>query len=585
LIEFSFLYSCYKFRMISSSYFVSVVLLFVATIGVANGFYLPGVAPHSFKDGEKVDLKVNKLSSTHTQLPFDYYSLKYCRPKEGIKSYAENLGEFLSGDRIENSPYEINMNMEVFCKVLCDVTLNKKESDHFAHAIKSVYHNNWIIDNLPAASIIDSDEQITTKYVGFPVGYPGPKNVNYLYNHVNIILLTHDDIDPEYSRIVGFYVEPMSVAHASKGSCEGMTRHLEYSSIKEHQSLRNNIIFSYGIEWRKSDVQWASRWDIYLTMNKAVSDKVHWFSIVNSLVIVMLLALIVGIIMYKTIQNDVSSYNRVRTAEEKAELRDDSGWKLVHADVFRPPTNCPMLFSAAVGTGVQINVCIVLFLCFAAIGFLSPANRGSILIGMLCFFVLTSFIAGYVSARLFKTFNGVGWQRCTLLTALGYSGACFLIFFVLDITIWSYGSTGAIPIMSMFTLLFLWFLISVPLVFFGAYKGYQQDVIEYPVVTSNIPRQIPPQPWYLHPVITGMVGGVLPFGACFVELFFIMSSVWMDQYYYVFGFLLLVFIILSKFLPWAVCLLYVLVYSLTGSCVCSHHLRADVHRALLYSAL
>jgi transmembrane 9 superfamily member 2/4 len=101
--------------MISSSYFVSVVLLFVATIGVANGFYLPGVAPHSFKDGEKVDLKVNKLSSTHTQLPFDYYSLKYCRPKEGIKSYSENLGEFLSGDRIENSPYEINMNMEVFC--------------------------------------------------------------------------------------------------------------------------------------------------------------------------------------------------------------------------------------------------------------------------------------------------------------------------------------------------------------------------------------------------------------------------------------------------------------------------------------
>jgi Endomembrane protein 70 len=40
-------------------------------------------------------------------------------------------------------------------------------------------------------------------------------------------------------------------------------------------------------------------------------------------------------------------------------------------------------------------------------------------------------------------------------------------------------------------------------------------------------------------------GGVLPFGACFVELFFIMSSIWMDQYYYVFGFLLLVYVILG----------------------------------------
>jgi len=41
-----------------------------------------------------------------------------------------------------------------------------------------------------------------------------------------------------------------------------------------------------------------------------------------------------------------------------------------------------------------------------------------------------------------------------------------------------------------------------------------------------------------------VLGGILPFGACFVELFFILSSMWMDQYYYVFGFTLLVFVIL-----------------------------------------
>lgn len=45
-------------------------------------------------------------------------------------------------------------------------------------------------------------------------------------------------------------------------------------------------------------------------------------------------------------------------------------------------------------------------------------------------------------------------------------------------------------------------------------------------------------------VFCTMVGGVLPFGAVFVELFFILSSLWLNQYYYVFGFLLLVFIIL-----------------------------------------
>ena len=253
----------------------------------------------------------------------------------------------------------------------------------------------------------------------------------------------------------------------------------------------------------------------------------------------------VAFILYKTVQHDLNGYNRVKTAEEKREEREESGWKLVHADVFRPPANYPMLFAASVGTGVQILVCGTLSVFFAALGFLSPANRGSIMTGMLCFFVITAGIAGYVSARIYKTFGGVGWQRCTLLTALGFSGFCFVIFFTLNILIWSYKSTGAIPVTTMLTLIFIWFLISVPLVFIGAYKGYQVDVIAYPVVTSNIPRTIPEQPAYLHPLITCLVGGILPFGACFVELFFIMSSVWMDQYYYVFGFLFIVCIILA----------------------------------------
>ena len=52
-------------------------------------------------------LKLCLFSSVHTQLPFDYYSLKFCKPPGGVKPYSENLGEFLRGDRIENSAYEV----------------------------------------------------------------------------------------------------------------------------------------------------------------------------------------------------------------------------------------------------------------------------------------------------------------------------------------------------------------------------------------------------------------------------------------------------------------------------------------------
>ena len=68
--------------------------------------------------------------------------------------------------------------------------------------------------------------------------------------------------------------------------------------------------------------------------------------------------------------------------------------------------------------------------------------------------------------------------------------------------------------------------------------------VTFPVATSNIPRPVPPQPWYMTHMSAAAVGGMLPFGAIFVELFFVLSSLWTDKYYYVFGFLLLAFVIL-----------------------------------------
>jgi transmembrane 9 superfamily protein 2/4 len=54
----------------------------------------------------QVPLYVSKLTSVKTQMPYEYYTLPYCRPKKfGLQS--ENLGEALSGDRIENSVYKV----------------------------------------------------------------------------------------------------------------------------------------------------------------------------------------------------------------------------------------------------------------------------------------------------------------------------------------------------------------------------------------------------------------------------------------------------------------------------------------------
>ena len=42
---------------------------------------IPGVSPHSYKEYENVKLFVTKVTSTKTQIPYDYYKLPYCKPK------------------------------------------------------------------------------------------------------------------------------------------------------------------------------------------------------------------------------------------------------------------------------------------------------------------------------------------------------------------------------------------------------------------------------------------------------------------------------------------------------------------------
>merc|ERR1712146_582981 len=81
--------------------------------------------------------------------------------------------------------------------------------------------------------------------------------------------------------------------------------------------------------------------------------------------------------------------------------------------------------------------------------------------------------------------------------------------FLINIFVWAEGSSAAVPFSSMLAVCALWFGISVPLCFFGAFVGYRRDPYEHPVRTSEIPRQIPEQPWYMHPVCTIAVAGIL----------------------------------------------------------------------------
>ncbi|NWW41586.1 TM9S2 protein, partial [Panurus biarmicus] len=237
----------------------------------------------------------------------------------------------------------------------------------------------------------------------------------------------------------------------------------------------------------------------------------------------------------------IAAKNIVDFIQEDAQ--EEFGWKLVHGDVFRPPRK-GMLLSVFLGQGTQIFIMTFITLFLACLGFLSPANRGALMTCAVVLWVLLGTPAGYVSARMYKTFRGKKWKTNVLLTALLCPGIVFADFFIMNLILWVKGSSAAIPFGTLVAILAMWFGISVPLTFVGAYFGFKEKPIEHPVRTNQIPRQIPEQSFFTKPLPGIIMGGILPFGCIFIQLFFILNSIWSHQMYYMFGFLFLVFIIL-----------------------------------------
>lgn len=68
---------------------------------------------------------------------------------------------------------------------------------------------------------------------------------------------------------------------------------------------------------------------------------------------------ILTMIMIRTLRRDIARYNTDDNIEDTLE---ETGWKLVHGDVFRPPKNT-RLFSAVIGSGIQIFFMALITIC------------------------------------------------------------------------------------------------------------------------------------------------------------------------------------------------------------------------------
>ena len=198
--------------------------------------------------------------------------------------------------------------------------MTKSGARQFAQAIDDDYRVHWIVDNLPASTLLTNkvDPARPFHVRGFPVGFrqeePGAKAQHFLFNHVKIIVSVHrEEVAPaadaadadaaaaaeERVRVVGFRIEPYSIAHAYDAAQPFSTQSTELTTCSAARPAANDptnyqridgageVVFTYDVEWEDSATPWANRWDVFLQGNP--DDKIHWFSITNSTMIVVFL--------------------------------------------------------------------------------------------------------------------------------------------------------------------------------------------------------------------------------------------------------------------------------------------------------
>ncbi|XP_013114037.1 transmembrane 9 superfamily member 3 [Stomoxys calcitrans] len=459
---------------------------------------------HKYNDGEEVVLWMNTVGPYHNrQETYAYFSLPFCSgSKSSISHYHETLSEALQGVELEFSGYEIEFNRDVPSTVICMVDLTEEKVKAFTYAVMNEYWYQMYIDGLPIwGKVGEKDEQ----------------GRFFIYTHKKF------DIGRNGQQIVDISL-----------NTEKRELLIEGAKIK----------FSYEVNWKPSVVEFKNRFDKYLDPN-FFQHRIHWFSIFNSFMMVIFLVGLVSMILMRTLRKDYARYSKDEEMDDmERDLGDEYGWKQVHGDVFRSPPHT-LLFSAMIGAGYQLISVVFCVIIFAIVGELYT-ERGSMLSTAIFVYAATSPINGYFGGSLYSRLGGRMWIRQMLVSAFMVPVfVCGTAFFINFIAI-GYHASRAIPFGTMVAVTCICFFVILPLTLVGTVVGRNLDgQPDYPCRVNAVPRPIPEKKWFMEPAIIILLGGILPFGSIFIEMYFIFTSFWAYKIYYVYGFMLLVFTILT----------------------------------------
>jgi transmembrane 9 superfamily protein 3 len=180
-------------------------------------------------------------------------------------------------------------------------------------------------------------------------------------------------------------------------------------------------------------------------------------------------------------------------------------------------------------------------------------DRGEMVSTFIVCFALSSSVAGYCSGSYYRKYfssprleANSHWQQAMFYTILLFPCIIMVVSFLLNAISVYYDTINALPVSVILKMIAIWAFVSIPLTVVGTILGrHLTSKYDPPCRVNSIPRPIPVATWYCNPLFIIAVAGVLPFGSIFIEMYFIFTAFWSYKFYYVYGFVLLVYIILA----------------------------------------
>eukprot|EP00190_Bangiopsis_sp_CCMP1999_P000265 CAMPEP_0198730880 /NCGR_PEP_ID=MMETSP1475-20131203/26882_1 /TAXON_ID= ORGANISM="Unidentified sp., Strain CCMP1999" /NCGR_SAMPLE_ID=MMETSP1475 /ASSEMBLY_ACC=CAM_ASM_001111 /LENGTH=561 /DNA_ID=CAMNT_0044493751 /DNA_START=350 /DNA_END=2035 /DNA_ORIENTATION=+ len=428
------------------------------------------------------------------------------------------LGELLQGDRLVNTGMKVQFGVNTTKANLCTGTLSEEDVDRFRDAIASEYHYDLLIDELPIKLVALGQMLVD--------GAPEDVNQIAMFTSLYFNITYRDDTILQVDVAVG-----------------------EQQVLESGRSMQLSL--NYTVVWSEANLPVSWRVERYREQDRLRSHelKTHWLSVINSIGTVIVLMMFMLTIFFRSVRRDFARYvddleDDDLDFEDIVAGDDERGWKIVKADVFRFP-KYKELFCAIVASGTQVLALAVLLLLISLTGAHYSRSRGSLNSVVLFSYALTSCIAGYTSAKLYAQMDGKNYALNVLMCSLAFSGPVFLVWLILDITAAFYGSTMALPMSVVFTVLAVALLLAFPATVIGAVLGRRAGASGFraPVRTSKIRREIPKPPLYLRNYMQMLMAGLLPFGAVLVEIVYVFSTIWGHKTYSVNSVLVIVLVI------------------------------------------